>query len=201
LLFYSRAPLSQRLKQEQAKESPDTSLVDDIETVLQFIHDDYGDTIADVEHLISLNHITYELLWVLFPPNTRVYRYHDLTEQFQVLVCCGVSYERNQEEGQYAKLSCEVITDDGSTFGLAWDYLKIKFFTGTSNIRDLPVYPLDYHKNKTNISEYAIRRGKKFTRISRQLFETSGTACAEERNFGQSNVYKVNVSTAINLAV
>ena len=157
------------------KDLPDTSLIDDIETILQLIHDDYSDTIADVEHLISLNQITYELLWTLFPPNTCVYRYHDLTEQSQVLVCCSVSYERSQEEGQYAELSCEVITNNGSTFGLAWDYLKIRFFTGTLNIQDLPAYPLEYHKNKTIISKDVIWRGKKFTKISHQLFETSRT--------------------------
>lgn len=193
LLFHSRAGLEIRLSEELVKENPNTSLIEAVEILIQFIVDDYHETFQEFELLTSLNQITYNLLWVLFAPNTLVYRYHDLTEQSQVLICRSISYE-NGRDGPFVMLSCDFITNDGSALGFARDYLQIKTFPGTFKIQDLPVYPLSYHKDKTSIYENAISRGKKFVGITRQLFETSGPACVEGSSFGKTDVFKSNVS-------
>jgi len=188
-LFHSLAGL------RKTKENADVDLIEDIDILLRFIDEDYGDTIADCEHLISTNQITFNHLWALFPPNTLVYRYHDVTEQHQVLLYRRMSHLMKDEKGIYVWLTCDFITDDGSAFGLAREHFVIRFFKGTSKIQDLPVYPLQHNKDWINIRESAICRGKKFASIVPQLFEVSGPACEERRSFGErpeTKIYKSN---------
>ena len=184
-----------RRDEESTKSQPDTSLVEDLDTALQFIAEEHNGPISDLARLTSLGQITYDLLWALFAPNTYVYRYHPYVEQHQVLICRRISYERTSSGQHYASLVCDVVTDNGSVFGLAREYLEIQFFPGTSKIQDLSIYPLSYHSDNAGVYEHAVRRGKKFAGITRQLFETSGFAFAEKANMlGDAKMFKFNVS-------
>ena len=193
MFFHSRSGLSKRLEEEEKKPDPDASFIFDLTTALHLIEEDLGSTISNFDNITSLNKITYELLWALFPPNTLVYRCHPV-EQHQVLVCRMLTFERDMS-GKYALLMCDVITNDGIAFGRARDYLKIPIFHGAYKIQDLPVYPLDHHTDKTAVYDHAVQRGKRFTRITRQLFEATGFAVEEKINMlDERSLNKFNVS-------
>lgn len=195
LLFHSRSGLLKRLQEEEEKQRPDAPLIFDLTTTLQFIAEDLGGTLSRFQRLISLGKITYELLWALFPPNTFVYRFHPFIEQHQVLLFRSLSY-KSDHTGQYATLTCNIITNNGSAFGLARETLNILSFPGTYKIQDLPVYPLDCHSDKKGVYEHAVRRGKRFAGINRQLFDATGFAFGEKINMlDKPKLAKFNVST------
>ncbi|KAI5116472.1 hypothetical protein M0805_001635 [Coniferiporia weirii] len=192
LFFHSRIGIQHKLGEEKSRETPDNELIDDLTTALQFIEEDHGETIADFEMLTAHGEITFELLWTLFPPNTLVYNYHHLTEQPRILLAQSFSYVIEQGVS-YARISFDIITNDGSAFGIARDYLKIKSFPGAYKILELEVYPFDFHENKSVLFEHAVSRGKKFAKIDSCCFEISGPAVRESSNMlGETKLIKFN---------
>ncbi|KAJ7054051.1 P-loop containing nucleoside triphosphate hydrolase protein [Mycena amicta] len=181
-LFNCRPRLLKRLEEEKAKAEQDEVLVADITTALQFIHEDYADTLGDFD-MLSHHEISYELLWVIFPPNTLVYRFHTYTEQHQVLMARTFEYSRRPNGSYYARVECDVISNDGNSFGLARDYIEIDAFRGARRIQDLLVYPLEYHSEHEDIRAHAIVRGKKFATLPKHSYhEISGPAMKETMN-------------------
>ncbi|KAJ7492123.1 P-loop containing nucleoside triphosphate hydrolase protein [Mycena latifolia] len=181
-LFQCRPGLIKRLEQEQTKIDPDTTLVADISTTLQFIQEDYADTIGDF-NLLTHNEISYELLWVIFPPNTLVYRYHTFTEQAQILLARTLEYSRRENGSYYADIACDVINNDGNSFGLARESIELNAFRGARRIQDLLLFPIEYHPDKEAICAHAAARGKKFVALEQHSYrEISGAAMRETMN-------------------
>ncbi|KAF8183562.1 P-loop containing nucleoside triphosphate hydrolase protein [Mycena galopus ATCC 62051] len=180
-LFHSRQGLAQKL--EDPEVNSDSALTADIKTALRYIEEEYGSTLGDL-NLLSHQEISYGLLWVLFPPNALVHRFHSYTEQMQILLARTFEYRRRPEDGSfYAAIVCDVITNDGSSFGFARDTLEIDEFVGARRIQDLVVFPLDYHPGKQAICESAKRRGKKIVNLAAHSYhEISGSAMRESRN-------------------
>jgi hypothetical protein len=195
LLFYSYPGILKRFEEEQRKDSPDPSLIFDLTQLLQFISEDLGNLIVGFKESTNLGQVTFQLLYTLFPPNTYVYRSHPYVEQDQILICRNLSYERTQT-GMVAALSCDFITNNGRTFGFAREVLQIPSFNGTTKIRDLSVYPLDYHIDKKDVYDHAVERGKRFAKIKRQLYDGTRFSFNEKRSmFGDEQLLKINVST------
>ncbi|KAK0441848.1 P-loop containing nucleoside triphosphate hydrolase protein [Armillaria borealis] len=145
LFYYSRKGLSRRLEEEIAKESPDEALVTDIETALEFMREFHHDTITQAKYL----------------------RYHRLwhTEQDQILLARKFEFEVRYDGHKripYGLVICDIISDDGDSFGIAQVEIEIKFFSGSKAIQDLEVYPLVFHPEAEALREHAIARGKKF---------------------------------------
>lgn len=196
MLFHSYPNILERFGEEQKKDSPDASLLFDLTQLLQFITEDLGDLIMSFRENNDLGQVTFQLLYALFPPNTYVYHSHQYVEQDQILLCRKLSYEKTQT-GMVAALSCDIITNNGRTFGYAREVVQIPDFNGTSKIRDLPVYPLDFHIDKTDIYNHAVERGKRFAKIQRHLYDGTGLAFNEKRRTfpGDEQFLKTNVST------
>ncbi|KAJ7642836.1 P-loop containing nucleoside triphosphate hydrolase protein [Mycena rosella] len=183
-LFQSRPGLIKRLEQEQAKSEPDrdNSLVADISTALQFIEEDYAETLGDFK-LLTQNEISYDLLWVIFPPNTLVYRYHTFTEQTQLLLARSFEYSRRENGSYYAEIACDVVNNDGNSFGLARQSIEVNAFRGARRIQDLLLFPVEYHPDKDAICAHAATRGKKFAALEEHSYrEISGAAMRETMN-------------------
>jgi Domain of unknown function (DUF7025) len=176
--------LENRLEVEQSKDSEDVALIADLKVALQYIEDDHGNDIADFKKLTGHEEITFLLLWALFAPNTLVYHYHHMTEQAQILIARSVSYRKRIDQSVYAKIDCDVITNDGTSFGLARDSLEIDKFAGARRIQHLTVYPLKYHKDQAAVCGHAVTRGRKFVtlnQLSHSYNEISGLAMRETR--------------------
>ncbi|KAJ6543108.1 P-loop containing nucleoside triphosphate hydrolase protein [Mycena capillaripes] len=179
-LFHSRPALAKKL--EEFKIESDTALAADIMTALQLIQEEYGSTLGDLD-LLSHQEISYVLLWVLFPPNTLVYRFHSYTEQVQILLARGFEYKKRKDNSEYAEILCDVMNNDGSSFGFARDKLEIDAFVGARKIQDLVAFPLVYHPNKQDICDFTIKRGKRFANLATHSYnEISGPAMRESRN-------------------
>jgi hypothetical protein len=181
LFFHSHAALKARLDEEQARALPDTGLVEDLATALQFVAEDYGEIIADFTRLVSSGEITFDLLWALFTPNTLVYHYHEYTDQHQLLCVRGVYLDQRKNKSWYLTVVCDVVSHDGKAFGMARDSsLEIDEYKGARKIQDLRVYPWKYNLNANAIFDRAVCRGKKFAQMAAYSYhEISGMAMKE----------------------
>ncbi|CAK5275284.1 unnamed protein product [Mycena citricolor] len=182
-LFHTRGKLRGRMLEEMKKTEPDHGLITDIETVFQFIDEDYSGILGDL-NLLAHNEISYDLLWVIYPPNTLIYRFHSFTEQPQLLLARSIEYRRRRrDDSPYAHIDCDVVNNDGDSFGLARDVIEIDPFRGTRRIRDLPACPVDYLPNKEEMLAHALDRGKRLVDISSAPYrEISGPAMKETIN-------------------
>ncbi|KAJ7349861.1 P-loop containing nucleoside triphosphate hydrolase protein [Mycena albidolilacea] len=181
-LFHCRPRLLERLHGENSKSEPDTALISEISIALQFIEEDYAGTIGDF-NLLAYNEVSYDLLWVIFPPNTMAYRFHTFTEQHQILLARTFEYSRRENGTFCASIHCDVINNDGISFGFARERIEIDAFRGARRIQDLIMYPLAYHPEKEEISARAVKRAKKFVTLPKHSYnEINGPAMREKIN-------------------
>ncbi|CCM02989.1 uncharacterized protein FIBRA_05104 [Fibroporia radiculosa] len=180
LLFFSYEGLMDRLQQEKEKDVRDEVLISDINVALQYIYEDHAGNFADLKSLVDDQSITFDLLWALFRSNTPLYNYHQYTEQHRILKAQNYMIRQREDRSVYADVICDVIVDDGNTFGIAQEHIEIDAFRGSRKIYELPVFPLKYFRDSTALRERAIRRGRKFACMQKHTYgEISGPALRE----------------------
>ncbi|KAF7790376.1 hypothetical protein EIP86_001331 [Pleurotus ostreatoroseus] len=184
IFYFSVLGLTERFHQEQAKlqEDRDESLISDLEVALQFIQEDYANTVHEVEMQKAEGRISFNLLWALIRPSSLVFRREPSVEQDQILRVRRVEYGSSSNGARYASIKCDVVRDDGDAFGLASEYLKIDEYTGLRKIHDLDVYPLDMHLESSTIIAQAVSQARRFIHVKQTLFETHGPAMREKEN-------------------
>ena len=194
MFFHSRHDLKARLLQEEKLPDPDSALIADISTALQYVDEEQGKNIKSLENMMPNNEITWPLLWALFRPNTMLYHFHQYTEQHQVLLMRRMKIRVRQDHTQYWHIMCDMIADDGLKFGYTknlgisnrpdkFQDLEIDEFEGTLKLHDLAVYPLELSPNAAQIRSDVIERGRKYVSMTGHTYlETCGPAMRETMN-------------------
>ena len=189
-------------KEKISHDNSDTQvqLVADIETLLQFIHEDHAQTAETVKQMCHRGkEITFDLLWTLFAPNILLYQYHVPTEQPRILLCRRFEYViRNMRK--FAQIACHVITNDGQSFGFAQDIIEIASFIGTRGVHNLALYPLEHYNSASELRDRAIRRGKQFVAMQKRRYSycnISGSAMQEEINKMTYEVKEIKIRVSI----
>ncbi|KAF7547195.1 hypothetical protein G7Z17_g7889 [Cylindrodendrum hubeiense] len=120
-------------------------------------------TMAEIEDMQNNNVITYQNLWALFEPGTRVYSHSGGRDRFFLVESCEyTNYPRLEE----LLVQVKFIDWDGSKFGYASKTLRIREFSGTRAITDLPSYPAKFLPYKDQVEETVMARGKMFYGLS-----------------------------------
>ncbi|KAI0034423.1 P-loop containing nucleoside triphosphate hydrolase protein [Vararia minispora EC-137] len=170
-LYHSRLGLDARLQKELANDIADGELVADLRAAFRLLEEDLSGTVDNFDQLHAAGEITYELLGMLFVPNTPIYQYHLLTEQHKVLQFRSLKFSVSQTGDKFVELSCRIATYNGRAFGYGLETIIIPAFDGVCKIRELMAYPLDCHEDEEGIRTAAISRGKKYAALG----ETSHT--------------------------
>ncbi|KAK7533365.1 P-loop containing nucleoside triphosphate hydrolase protein [Phyllosticta citribraziliensis] len=186
LFYHSRGGLNDRLQTEKSKDDRNDALIDALETALEYIQTDEGETAANMDKLLSRGEITWDLLWALFIPGRLVYHYHELTQQKQLVRFRKMTQKMDYGESRsmYWSLDCDMVVFDGEKFGLA----KIKFFRihqypGAQRIVDLVAYPLEFVENKDEVFNHAVARGMRYSGIRKATYvDCDGPAMKEILN-------------------
>ncbi|KAK0473017.1 P-loop containing nucleoside triphosphate hydrolase protein [Armillaria luteobubalina] len=187
----------------ETNESPDEALITDLKTSLDYTLEYFQGTLIEFKQLIDDDKIAFEYLWALIPPNTYVYRRFELTEQDQILhaLDCSIDYGRGGDPPK-AQLICEIISDDGDSFGLTQVVCEIPHFQGAKKIQDLEVFPLVFHPEADALRERAVARGKKYAKITKPSFhETHGCVMVDAvafREYEPNATYNLDVLTVLN---
>ena len=83
--------------------------------------------------------------------------------------------------GRYFSISCDILHDDGNTFGYAKVKLRINEFLGGRPIVSLGVFPLEHHPHKNDIYAHAVKLGKQYIAMEQHAYrEVSGQALRPE---------------------
>lgn len=168
----------------------------DLAVVLDFIQEEFGGLLSNMDSLVSHGDITWELMWALFPPNILVYHYHEFTEQVQVLRFKSMTICHRPDMTSCWNFVCTITADDGNSFGASIEPLALQIdkFDGSRKILDLLLFPLKYHQDAEGIRAMALERGKRYSAISKPYpMETSGPAMGEKPDpLGRPTKYKFN---------
>ena len=194
LLFYALPSLTARINDEEAKDTPNKGLIDDISTALEFIDEDFGNTILSLASLSEHDEITFDLLWTLFPPRTVVFTKKNEMNEPQALRFQTGSYETRQDRSEYFSLKCSMINHDGQDFGWGDHWLEINGFEGAKKTYTLSALPLSLHPEKEAMRNQLIDRGRKYIQMLEPTCrEYNGTAIRSNPNDGKPFL-KLNVS-------
>ena len=150
---------------EKAKDTPDQTIINDIGTALRFVDEDYKDKITNLEALISNEEITFDILWMLFPPKEIVLVPRDgLLGQNLALSVIGADYGQRLNKSVYFYVSGQVVNHDGDLFGYGRLDFEIDDFEGSRRISDLKVFPMKYNPQAAITRELLIERGRRYLR-------------------------------------
>lgn len=113
----------------------------------------FKELLPRVTSLYSMKHISFDLLWTLFPKGILVYRKENKTHRlYQVASARQTSYSFS--------LKLEYVQFNGSYFGVTKRHLYFENFSGTRSISSLDTYPLGFHSDKS-LEKRLLERGKR----------------------------------------
>ncbi|KAH8900595.1 P-loop containing nucleoside triphosphate hydrolase protein [Thozetella sp. PMI_491] len=169
-LFFLREPLRERAS------SPGTKprLRDEINLLLGFIEsrECLGNSIAKFEKLVPNNKISFDILWMLFPPFELVYvKLQEFDECFLVQKCSPAA---SLMEGRTLLFSLIYSCHDGKQYGLKTSPLSVPRFSGTTEISThfLSLVPLRFleKSQQERIRERFTARAKTYLELQKADF-------------------------------
>jgi hypothetical protein len=154
--FFYRWTLFKRLVEEQKATNHDASPFSQL--LYDILYCELRETMDEIEDLCRNGVVTYELLWGVFHPGTRLYSSIHGQDRFFLLE--SSSYQ----EGQCPcfGITAKYVDWDGESFGFATETLNIQPFDGTMKINELSIYPAAYHKSETEVAGALKLRGEAF---------------------------------------
>jgi hypothetical protein len=170
LLCWASPALFKIKEEEKLKPEPDQGLINDIGTALRFVDEDFGGQLQSLDTFLAQEEITFDLLWILFPPFEKVIAInHGTMNQTQVMHLYSAKEGQNANGARYFEVSGWVVTHDGLDFGKGTIEVQIPQFDGAVKPRKLPVYPLKFYDNVDSIRQQLIARGKKYIGLLQTL--------------------------------
>lgn len=162
-LYHYRQEFVDALEKAQ-KDAPDGELARHLPLLLDFIQEQFKETIAEVVNFTPQGLTSYEHMWTLFRPGIKIYsRLRGQPRIFKLNSYCYVW-------GQCPnfRLDVEYIDYDGDDFGTRITQVCIPQYRGTVPVTAMNAYPLARHPNALDISKTLITRGKKWEEIQSQ---------------------------------
>ena len=166
---------------------------------LMLTSEEFGTTMEAVGELLITCDITFDLIWTLLPPNEIVFTLDKLAEK-RVYWAHGHEYQREQDGSLSLCIDCGYVDYDGKRIGRAQEtIIKIPQFEGKRKITDLPIFPLKYHPEKSEIREELLARGRTRLKFREQRFhEYNGLGLTEvQAADGRRHLSKFNVSISL----
>ncbi|OQE39769.1 hypothetical protein PENCOP_c006G00864 [Penicillium coprophilum] len=118
------------------------------------LDEELRDTISQKNDLTQNGVMRFDLLWALFEPGSLVLSSVD--EHLRAFKFESHSVDR---EGNFV-IKSKYVDWDGTKFGYSTSHLMIRPYEGTSPIRELSVYPLDFNPDAARVKEDLTSRGK-----------------------------------------
>jgi hypothetical protein len=138
------------------------SSIQHLKLLTQYLTDHYDATLKRFNALLQEGKISFDLLWILFQPNTLVYTTCPGSDQPRCLKFDLGQMEQSSQGECFFKLDCRYLDYDGKVFGEVESSLAITEFRGVKKINTLNVFPLQYHEQPEKLKDALTGRGRKF---------------------------------------
>lgn len=157
-LFYYR----KQLEEEGAKRfADDAESLDQLKLLTNWINTHFELDIAAYDRCVTQGQkvIHYDRLWTLFPPGTIAYcKLLSQNRAFRV----RDAYYDNSEVNPNLTLQSDFIDFDGERLGTRSLELGVPKFSGTRELNDLNIVPIDLLGDAADVREELLARGRKF---------------------------------------
>jgi hypothetical protein len=125
--------------------------------LLKLMGDMFGATRNQVRQLQANNLISYKLAWTYFPKDSMAYRPgKDCESVYKV-----VNTVYKTRPCPHLHVDAKEIVFDGTAFAWVKTEFVIPAWAGNQPITDMPVYPLEFHKDPETVKARMIERGKR----------------------------------------
>lgn len=163
-----------------AGDSPEQSVLEDLQTALDFLDNEFASERLSLDSLQANGDITYDLLWAIFPPNIEGFTEENTLSEPQAFRFMSGEYWETQR-GNWYHISGSVLNHNGVNFGWGTLTIKIPEFDGTIKITDLAAFPFRFHHDRDNQRDLLLERGQNFLRLLKPaLHQYNGQAVHEE---------------------
>ena len=140
-----------RILEVADEQNPRTEAGAQMAVFVQVLKDLLGERFAKVATLQSMNQISYEYVWTIFPKDIIVYsRVDDFDRLFQVV-------DSNWSDS-YWQINCRFVQFNGVKFGMLSHSFHLFPFKGARIISDLHVYPIGFIPDPT-LEQKLLERG------------------------------------------
>lgn len=167
VLFHYKDELQQAgeaLESDEAKEHH--------KLLIDFIHEQFADTIEETENLLEQGLISYQHLWTIFRPGMTIYA--PVFGQPRAFTLNNYSFSCDPPG---LNLHMDFVDFDGEDFGTRTTGRLVSAFSGAEKITDLSAYPIQYHATPDLLRKELISRGKRWEAHAGMHFRTySGIA-------------------------
>lgn len=193
ILFHSREGLQNLFDAEKKQDSPNSTLLFELEAALDFIQEECADTIKAVESLSAKNEITFDLLWTIFPPRVTVCGIDSLGEVAAYSVVssameadiCGARFVLKVTNVNYDGKKIGRVNSPGN--------LQIGEFAGARKISSLECMPIDMHPQAGALRLQLFERGTMTLKLYKRQVVEYKEGHALKPGF-RGNLVKFNVS-------
>lgn len=136
----------------ERKASPGSEESLHLKLLVQIMDELFGELLPLVTNLHSKGHISFDLLWTLFPKGILVYTKQNTMDRLYQVVSTDQSYHFNAR--------VDYVQFNGSYFGVTRTSLNFRPFKGIKPISSLVAYPLGFHSDKS-LETRLLKRGER----------------------------------------
>ncbi|KXT06785.1 hypothetical protein AC578_7166 [Pseudocercospora eumusae] len=138
-----------------------------LDLLLDFIHEEFKETIKESDNLKEKGLMSYQHLWTLFRPG--MVFHGSIFGQPRAFKLSSYQYSCTADNPGL-HLCTEFIDFDGDEFGTRNGIQKIMPFHGAEPIGELEAYPFEYHTNPVAAKKSFIERGRRFEKLAGMHF-------------------------------
>ncbi|KAL9074350.1 MAG: hypothetical protein Q9161_002336 [Pseudevernia consocians] len=111
--------------------------------------------------------ISYDKLFLLYPPNTAVYACKGVDDRQIVVYSRSVTNWNTRGPNRTMKLTCWEVTFEGGNFKRDFSEWNIEPYSGEKNISNLELVPVRYMENEQELYNKLVARGRRYFEFNR----------------------------------
>lgn len=153
--------------------------IDHVKLIIEYLNKDYETTKNTLYPLLENHMITFDLLWAVLKPGTIMYTTCAGSNEPRAFKLDYATKESSFMRGRWWSIEGKFLEydgrdgkskdssgDDKGGFGWGTVMVDIDYFKGARKIGSLAAYPLPYRKDKDEMREKLVERGKKFVALA-----------------------------------
>ena len=141
----------------------DPTAVQHLVFALQYMYNTLHDEMSSYYSFMESPSVTPGLehsnLWMAFRPGDLLYTRADGVDQV-------LRFKEMESRERYLYVYADMLTFDGRNFGLKTKTFEIAQYTGYSELRKLPIFPLEYHSDSDSVATITRARGRIFASLT-----------------------------------